>query len=469
MSRDAHGRNEFHGANGHEAHYDRGGHVREVRGRDGHGREMAIRHDARGGRVIERGDHRVFVNRAGHGYVDRRFGYHGHEFAARSYYYHGHPYAVYYNRWAYHGVFLEGYAPVAYYPPAFYGWVYNPWVAPVPYTWGFVAAPWYAAYGWYFTPAPVYATASLWLTDYLIAQSLEAAYQERQDAAAAAAAAAAPAAGGPVVMTPEVKQAIAAEVQRQIALENAESQQQGKTDLDPNSSGLPRILAEASAANPRIFVLGSGLTVDDATGQECTLTEGDVLRLSSPTPADATAANLQVFASKPQECAKGAVVAVQLTDLQEMQNHMRANIDNGMKDLQAHKGGLPAPPASAAASPTPAAYAPVAPPPDPNVASELAQEAKDADAAENEVLAEAKQSDQGQGDTAPPAAPAVAAPAVAAAATAAPAELSVGQTPEQVMAALGQPKQIVKLGAKQIYVYPDMKVTFVNGKVSDIQ
>jgi hypothetical protein len=463
MSRDAHGRNEFHGSNGHEAHYARDGHVREVRGRDSHGRDMAIRHDARGGRVIERGDHRVYVNRAGHGYVDRRFGYHGHEYAARSYYYHGRPYAVYYNHYGYHGVFLEGYAPVAYYPPAFYGWVYNPWVAPVPYTWGFVAAPWYAAYGWYFTPYPVYASASLWLTDYLIAQSLEAAYQERQDAAAAAAAAAAPAAGGPVVMTPEVKQAIAAEVQRQIALENAEAQTQAKTDVDPNSSGLPRMLAEASPTNPRIFVLGAALTVDDATGQECSLTEGDVLRLTGPTPADATTANLQVFASKPQECAKGATVAVQLTDLQEMQNHMRANIDNGMKDLQAHQGGLPAPPPSAAAPPTPAAYAPVAPPPDPNVASELAQEAKDADAAENEVLAEAKQSDQGQGDTAPPAG------APAAAAAAPPTELSVGQTPEQVTAALGQPKQIVKLGAKQIYVYPDMKVTFVNGKVSDIQ
>ncbi len=427
-----------------------------------HARGMNIRHDARGGRFVERGDHHVFVNRGGHGYVDHRFGYHGRDYAARSYYYHGQPYAVYYQRYPYHGVYLEGYAPVAYYAPAFYGWAYNPWVAPVPYTWGFVSAPWYGYYGAYFTPYPVYPTASLWLTDYLISQSLAAAYQERVDAgnAAAAAANAAPAAGGPVAMTPDVKQAIAAEVQRQIALENAESQTQAKTDVDPNSSGLPRMLAEAGPANPRIFVVGAALTVDDATGQECTLSEGDVLRLSSATPADATSANLQVFASKQQECARGAVVAIQLTDLQEMQNHMRANIDNGLKDLQAHKGGLPAPPASAAAAPTPAAYAPVAPPPDPNVASELAQEAKDADAAEKEVLDEAKQSDQGQGDTAPPA---------PGAAPAAPTELGLGQTVEQVTAAMGQPKQIVKLGAKQIYVYPDMKVTFVNGKVSDIQ
>jgi len=38
-----------------------------------------------------------------------------------------------------------------------------------------------------------------------------------------------------------------------------------------------------------------------------------------------------------------------------------------------------------------------------------------------------------------------------------------------VKAALGPPEKIVNLGAKQIYVYKDLKVTFVNGKVSDVQ
>ena len=36
-------------------------------------------------------------------------------------------------------------------------------------------------------------------------------------------------------------------------------------------------------------------------------------------------------------------------------------------------------------------------------------------------------------------------------------------------ASLGQPEKIVNLGAKQIYVYKDLKVTFVKGKVSDVQ
>ena len=33
----------------------------------------------------------------------------------------------------------------------------------------------------------------------------------------------------------------------------------------------------------------------------------------------------------------------------------------------------------------------------------------------------------------------------------------------------GQPEKTVNLGSKQIYVYKDLKVTFVNGKVSDVQ
>jgi hypothetical protein len=50
-----------------------------------------------------------------------------------------------------------------------------------------------------------------------------------------------------------------------------------------------------------------------------------------------------------------------------------------------------------------------------------------------------------------------------------PQQIEKGQTPDQVKAALGQPDKIVNLGSKQIYVYKDLKVTFINGKVSDVQ
>ena len=50
-----------------------------------------------------------------------------------------------------------------------------------------------------------------------------------------------------------------------------------------------------------------------------------------------------------------------------------------------------------------------------------------------------------------------------------PQTIEKGMTPDQVQGALGKPDKIVNLGAKQLYIYKDMKVTFVNGKVTDVQ
>ena len=50
-----------------------------------------------------------------------------------------------------------------------------------------------------------------------------------------------------------------------------------------------------------------------------------------------------------------------------------------------------------------------------------------------------------------------------------PQTIQLGQSVDEVTAALGQPGKIVNLGAKQIYVYRDLKVTFLKGKVADVQ
>ncbi|HEV2749189.1 MAG TPA: hypothetical protein VGV12_01550 [Gemmatimonadales bacterium] len=47
--------------------------------------------------------------------------------------------------------------------------------------------------------------------------------------------------------------------------------------------------------------------------------------------------------------------------------------------------------------------------------------------------------------------------------------IQLGQSADQVTAILGQPEKIVDLGTKRIYVYKDLKVTFVNGTVTDVQ
>ncbi|HUO31549.1 MAG TPA: hypothetical protein VMU80_20160 [Bryobacteraceae bacterium] len=428
---------------------------------------VATVHDARRGVDVHRGlngnrmamheraDHsRVFAERGGRGYVQRPYRFHGHEYARRSYYYHGHYYHAYYGRYYYHGMYLNPYYPAYYYPPAYYGWVYNPWVSPIRFSWGWAGNPWYGYYGAYFTPYPVYASASLWLTDYIIANSLAAAYQAQVDAQVQAAAL-----NGVTPLSPETKQLIADEVKNQIAIENAEAAKGSSADAQPNdaSSSIQRMLDDGHS---HVFVAGSDVDVVDAGGNECALSLGDAVQLSpGPNAPDATAVNLAVLASKGgKECPIGDTVSVQLADLQEMQNHMRQTIDQGMQELQAKQGkdGIPAPPASAQGKPVESAMAAAAPPPPPEdeVKGEINQESKEADAVEKDAATDTAAS-SGPNDTA-------AAPAEAP-------EVKIGQSIDQVVAAFGQPTKTVNLGAKKIYVYKDLKVTFIDGKVSDVQ
>lgn len=51
-----------------------------------------------------------------------------------------------------------------------------------------------------------------------------------------------------------------------------------------------------------------------------------------------------------------------------------------------------------------------------------------------------------------------------------PPSIAIGQTKDQVVAGFGQPVRTAKLaGTKEIYFYKDMKVTFTNGKVSNVE
>jgi hypothetical protein len=141
------------------------------------------------------------------------------------------------------------------------------------------------------------------------------------------------------------------------------------------------------------------------------------------------------------------MVSVDLQDLQEMQNQMRATIDRGMSDLQAKQGqgGLPTlPQGSAGTIDTP--FAREAAQPDANVAGELSSATQEADHAEQQAVTQGADSVGG-----------------------APPTLSLGLSIDEVRAIQGEPEKIVDLGSKRIYVYKDLKITFIDGKVSDIQ
>jgi hypothetical protein len=402
---------------------------------------------------VERGDHSRMVSERGRpGYVQRGYNYHGHDFGRRAYYYHGREYDRFYRGYGYRGLYLNVYAPGFYYGPGFYGWVYNPWATPIVFGWGWAGSPWYGYYGGFFAPYPVYPSAAYWLTDYMISQDLEAAYAAHQEAGEVDGAPVA--AGGPVELTPDVKQQIADEVRNQLALENQEATLTAQhQDVDPGSSGIARLLADG---HPHVFVAGGALDLVDSNGQECGISDGDALLLRTPPPADATAADLVVLASKGgQECQKSSTVTIQLADLQEMQNHMRETIDRGLQDLQAKqgKGGLPQAPPSAQTKPVQADYAAIAPPSSSQDAADLQQQGQLADQSVNEVTAGAPQSATVRPSSAP----------------ATPASVALGQTPDQVQAVMGAPSRVANLGPKVIYYYQGMKVVFKDGRVTDVQ
>jgi hypothetical protein len=263
--------------------------------------------------------------------------------------------------------------------------------------------------------------------------TLQEAYQERMDAGVQGAAYAG---GGQVALTPDVKQAVADEVHRQLDLERAEGQST-TANMEP----------EFADNVPHVFVVSSSLMVDDR-GPGCPVSEGDVLQLR-PGSSNGAAADTVVLASKGGDCRRGSVVSVQLQDLQEMQNHMRETMDQGLAELQTRqgRGGLPPLPAAAAAPPVDSPVA-AAVQPDPNVATELSQAAQEADKGEQDVISQSGAADAN---------------------AAGPVTISLGQSIADVEAMNGKPDKVIDLGAKKIYMYKDLKITFTNGVVSDVQ
>jgi hypothetical protein len=416
---------------GDTVHRDQGGRVTEVRVGNG----AVVYHAPTGVRHVEvmhPGGRVIVAEAPGHGYVQRPLVVHDRSFVKRTYFYGGVSYARVYRPVTYRGAMFEIYTPVRYYRPGFYAYVFNPWMTPVAWTWGWGGSPWYGYYGGYFSPYAYYRSPALWLTDYFIAATLEAAYQERM----AAGVAPVPVGDGEVALSPEVKQLVADEVQRQIEYERAESQSAG--------AGYPSDDTPEWADNrSHVFVAYTALDVNSSGGY-CTIGEGDVLQLNSMPPAYSPTADLVVLASRHRHCRQGSVVSVQLQDLQDMSNRMRETVEAGLADLQTRQGqrGIPPlPPAAVGTIDTPLAGEAA---PDVNAGAELNQAYRDTDQAEQAALAQAGN------DAGTP-------------------TVSLGQTIDQVRAVLGPPQQIMNAGAKQIYIYQNVKVTFVNGRVSDIQ
>jgi hypothetical protein len=364
---------------------------------------MHIEHGVRGGRTVVSQRNGARIVTQGHGgYVQRTYvSRGGSTFYSRTYVSGGVVHVGVYQGYYWGGRSYYGYYPGYFYAPAFYGWGFQPWGSVY---WGVGAwgwgGPWYGYYGGWWNPYPVYTAPYFWLTDYLIAANLQAAYAARAEEAAAPDAGAADSgtsdAGGgdtapapastAVTLTPEVKQAIAEEVKAQLAAQQAQAAAGGATatPAPAQANGTPPAALDPAK---RTFVVDTAVTAVSTDGQECGLTSGDVVTRLTDTPdAPDNTVNASVAASKKGDCAAGATVAVKVDDLQEMYNHFEEQLANGMAEMAKKQGtnGMPkAPDTTTKASDVPP------PKPDADAAKALQEQQAEADKTEADVRAEA--------------------------------------------------------------------------------
>lgn len=339
--------------------------------------------------TVRPGGVRVVSIGVSRGFVERPISRTG--FVQRTYVVGGRPFVRVYHTSNYRGIVYRRYVPAFYFGPRFYFWAYNPWARPVYWSWGWGRAPWF--YDGYFAPAPYYVSASLWLTDFIIAENLRAAYEAQQEAESDAAYQYAPPpdAGNyqadpndynNAEISPALRQAIADEVQRQLDADRAAANnpQQaagyGNDQSDNNQAPPP-----ALAPDYRVFVVSNPLQVYDGD-QPCSLTPGDIISRIEDTPGNDGAVSVSVLTSKNADCRPGAQPRILVDDLQDMQNDLQAQTDEGLKRLSQSQGtnGMPAAP-DVRQIPNPNGQGT----PDQDVVNQLRQQQQDADQTEREI------------------------------------------------------------------------------------
>jgi hypothetical protein len=284
----------------------------------------------------------------------------------------------------------ETFVPAVRYPAAYYGWALGAWPRPVYYSWGWHAQAWYPTYGVLFTPYPVYTSPDLWMTDYIIAQNMQRAYQaqtvapvgEPSPAGAPAEAvqyadpAAAPAPAAPVqYVDPAAAPAPAAPVQyvdpaAAPAPNQTEAAPPGTQSSEPVPPTAPtaappavtpevkaqlnaqikvRLQEQQSAAaspatqtnlstppalrpNHVFFEVVQPLDVPSGTANHfCSLGANDYIKRTGGMSQDDWTIPVVVELSGPSDCPKGLKTRVGLNDLNAMENEQQAEVMEAMQ------------------------------------------------------------------------------------------------------------------------------------------
>ena len=251
----------------------------------------------------------------------------------------------------------ETFVPGVRYPAVYYGWALAPWPRPIVYSWGWGMQPWYPLYGPLFAPYPVYTSPDLWMTDYIIAQNMQAAYQAQQappppeplppgaaaepapdaslaapvqppgDASPSPSPAPQPSAAppAPVAPPPAITPQIKAQLNEQI-----------KVQLQEQAAATPATLTAQSAPPPALranhvfFEVVQPLSVPTAHGH-CSLGANDYIKRTGGMSGDDWMIPVVVELSRPADCPEGLETRIGLNDLNAMENEQEAQVLEAMR------------------------------------------------------------------------------------------------------------------------------------------
>jgi hypothetical protein len=279
----------------------------------------------------------------------------------------------------------ETFVPAVRYPGVYYAWALGAWPRPVTYTWGWQVQPWYPMYGSLFTPYPVYTSPDLWMTDYVIAQSMQTAYQAQTVAPASAPAPqgtpagpaadssvampavpsshAAPAAqlsdappalqssgtpSVPVAPPPAITPQVKAQLNAQIKVQLQEQQAAAATPVSLTTQSTPPALRP----NHVFFQVVQPLVVPLSTASgHCSLSSDDYIKRTGGMSNDDWMIPVVVELSRPSDCPEGLRTRIGLNDLNAMENEQEAQVLEAMQ--AASKGmGPNGPPSGPGTHPT---------------------------------------------------------------------------------------------------------------------
>jgi hypothetical protein len=366
-----------------------------------HTASMDIHRNANGQRMIatKLSNNAVLVSTSNHsGYLQRTVVANNQTYVQRTFVANNQVVTRTFVTYTYGGVVLDHYLVPVYFAPAFYGWAYYPWTAPIAYTWGWSVAPWYVGPNPYFVAYQAYPSASLWLTDYFLGETLaiaaereaalhDAALEEARWSDATNADAAQTAhADRTTQISPELKAEIASQIREQLAYDTETAQSSTGTP-SPERGDLPSVLQTPNY----VFVASEDLDVTTVDQEPCSLQAGDILQLTAPAKSGSPVVQLRVASSRRTDCPAGAQVTVSLEELQEMYNNFRSQVEAGLTTLHDNTGhqGLPtAPQAAVLAPPRPASTDVPAPSAD-DVKMLLRNQEEQADQAEAQVVGSA--------------------------------------------------------------------------------